>query len=79
MSNQRYTPEFKDEAVRQIIERGYSVSEVSERHCRLQKPSSGVPFGVLIYPVMITVFHSGPLTSCYSGKKLVAGACFCQK
>jgi len=29
MSNQRYTPEFKDEAVRQIIERGYSVSEVS--------------------------------------------------
>lgn len=31
MSNQRYTPEFKDEAVRQIIERGYSVSEVSER------------------------------------------------
>lgn len=31
MSSQRYTPEFKDEAVRQIIERGYSVSEVSER------------------------------------------------
>jgi len=31
MSNQRYTPEFKDEAVRQIIERGYSVAEVSER------------------------------------------------
>jgi transposase len=31
MSSQRYTPEFKDEAVRQIIERGYSVSEVSQR------------------------------------------------
>ena len=31
MSSQRYTPEFKDEAVRQIVERGYSISEVSER------------------------------------------------
>jgi len=31
MSNQRYTPEFKDEAVRQIADRGYSVAEVSER------------------------------------------------
>ena len=28
MSNQRYTPEFRDEAVRQIIERGFSVTEV---------------------------------------------------
>ena len=31
MSSQRYTPEFKDEAVRQIVERSYSVAEVSER------------------------------------------------
>ena len=31
MSSQRYSPEFKDEAVRQITERGYSVSEVAER------------------------------------------------
>jgi transposase len=31
MSQQRFTPEFKDEAVRQITERGYAVSEVSER------------------------------------------------
>lgn len=31
MSNQRYIPEFKDEAVRQIIDRDYSVSEVSDR------------------------------------------------
>jgi transposase len=26
MSNQRYTPEFKDEAVRQVVERGYRVA-----------------------------------------------------
>jgi len=31
MSNQRYAPEFKDEAVRQVVERGYSVAMVSER------------------------------------------------
>ena len=31
MSNQRYSPEFKDEAVRQIVDRGYSVTDVSER------------------------------------------------
>jgi transposase len=31
MSNQRYSPEFKDEAVRQVTERGYSVTEVAER------------------------------------------------
>ena len=31
MSNHRYSPEFKDEAVRQIVDRGYSVAEVSER------------------------------------------------
>jgi len=31
MSNQRYSPEFKDEAVRQVIDRGYSVAEVAER------------------------------------------------
>ncbi len=29
MSLPRFTPEFKDEAVRQITERGYSVAEVS--------------------------------------------------
>ena len=27
MSNQRYTPEFKDEAIRQVIDRGHSVAE----------------------------------------------------
>ena len=31
MSNQRYSPEFKDEAVRQIVDRGYSGAEVSKR------------------------------------------------
>ena len=31
MSNQRFTPEFKDEAVRQVVERGYSVADVSKR------------------------------------------------
>lgn len=31
MSNQRFTAEFKDEAVRQVVERGYSVKDVAER------------------------------------------------
>ncbi len=31
MSNRRYTPEFKDEAVRQVVERGFRVAEVAER------------------------------------------------
>lgn len=31
MSNQRFAPEFKDEAVRQVVERGHPVSEVSQR------------------------------------------------
>ena len=31
MSQQRYTPEFKDEAVRQVLERGHPVAEVAER------------------------------------------------
>lgn len=31
MSKQRYTPEFKDEAVKLVTEKGYSASDVSER------------------------------------------------
>ena len=31
MSTERFTPEFKEEAVRQIVDRGYSVAEVSAR------------------------------------------------
>ena len=30
MSTKRYTPEFKDEAVRQVVDRGYSIAEVAE-------------------------------------------------
>ncbi len=31
MNTPRFTPEFKEEAVRQIVDRGYPVSEVAER------------------------------------------------
>lgn len=31
MDTLRFTPEFKEEAIRQITERGYSVAEVSDR------------------------------------------------
>lgn len=31
MSSPRYTPEFKEEAVRQVVDRGHSVAEVAER------------------------------------------------
>jgi transposase-like protein len=31
MSTQRYTPEFKEEAVRQVVEGGYAVPEVAAR------------------------------------------------
>ena len=31
MSIQRFPPEFKGKAVRQIVERGYSVADVSAR------------------------------------------------
>ena len=31
MGHQRYTPEFKDEAVRQVSEKGHSVQEVAAR------------------------------------------------
>ena len=31
MGTPRFTPEFKEEAVRQITERGYSIADVSER------------------------------------------------
>ena len=34
MNNPRYSPEFKNEAVRQVIDRGYSVPEVAQRHAR---------------------------------------------
>ena len=31
MSTQRFTPEFKEEAVRQVVERGYGVPDVASR------------------------------------------------
>jgi len=31
MSNQRYSPEFKDEAVRQILDRGYSLALLGQQ------------------------------------------------
>lgn len=31
MSAPRFTPEFKQEAIRQVVERGYSVAEVASR------------------------------------------------
>ena len=31
MSNQRYTPEFRDVAARKIVDRGYSAADVSKR------------------------------------------------
>ena len=31
MSTQRFTSEFKAEAIRQVIERGYSVADIAER------------------------------------------------
>ncbi len=31
MSSRRYTPEFRAEAIRQVTDRGYPVSEVSRR------------------------------------------------
>ena len=31
MSTRRFTPEFKEEAVRQVVDRGYSVAESSAR------------------------------------------------
>ncbi len=31
MSPQRFTPEFKEEAVRQVVDRGYGVPEVAAR------------------------------------------------
>ena len=31
MSTQRFTPEFKEEAVRQIVDRGHTVAEVAAR------------------------------------------------
>ena len=42
MSSQRYTPEFKDEAVRQVLDRGYPLPmSPSDSACRLIACTSG--------------------------------------
>jgi len=33
MSSQRYSPEFREEAARQIVDRGYSVAESRPHGC----------------------------------------------
>jgi transposase len=40
MSTQRFTPEFKAEAVRQVVERGYSVAEIAVRLASLPTVST---------------------------------------
>jgi hypothetical protein len=52
MSTQRYTPEFKEEAVRQVVERGYPVQEVAaksdcgDRMAALAAVTAGIKFSV---------------------------------
>ena len=53
MSTQRFTPEFKQEAVRQIVDRGYSVAEVS---ARLGVSSHSLYRWVRIQPIDATVW-----------------------
>lgn len=47
MSQQRFTPEFKEEAVRQIVDRGHSVADVSAR-LGVSAHTIGVLSGVLL-------------------------------
>ncbi len=42
MSIQRFPPEFKEEAVRQIVDRGYSIAEISLRTITGIGPFCGV-------------------------------------
>ena len=44
MSNQRFTPEFKDEATRQVTERGYSVAQSEPSACATIINSAGKTF-----------------------------------
>lgn len=55
MGTPRFTPEFKEEAVRQITERGYSVAEVSDR-LGLAAPA---PYtGCIMRPLVVSVVNS---------------------
>lgn len=44
MSSQRFTPEFKEEAVRQIVDRGYSVAEAKMAKMAKRKMKNGAGF-----------------------------------
>ena len=59
MTNQRYTPEFKDEAARQIVDRGYSVADVSERlGVSAHSLSLAAAFDLFQYPNYFGFFES---------------------
>jgi hypothetical protein len=44
MGQQRFTPEFKDEAVRQVTEKGHSVPEVAVAGLAIMDPVSELAF-----------------------------------
>ncbi|VUS46603.1 hypothetical protein SPARK1531C2_05455 [Klebsiella grimontii] len=50
MGTPRFTPEFKEEAVRQITERGYSVAEFSDRRGLRTASTSVYGLSSLIIP-----------------------------
>ncbi len=78
MSNQRYTPEFKDEAVRQVVERGYRVAEVADLrqapHIVLQHPAPDQSSGNS-GKVMLSRYSPAASTACSvnSGRSPFAG------
>ena len=57
MSNQRYSPEFKDKAVRQVLERGHSVSQVSER-LGVSVPNEGPHFIRVLDTSSMAMLHT---------------------
>jgi hypothetical protein len=42
MQRTKYTPEFKDEAVKQVIDKGHSVVDVAIRHSKFKKADEPV-------------------------------------
>ena len=63
MSHRRYTPEFKDEAVRQVTEKGHSVQEVAARW--RETWSKSVPGGPI--SAVQGGFDAGPTQGIRSG------------
>jgi hypothetical protein len=62
MSNQRFTAEFKEEAVRQIVERGYSVAEVRPTAVLRTHPRKQ-PIGAAIDPSESLATGSYPISN----------------